>query len=69
MVHISSDFLQSYPVYKNNVARGIGVLYKFKKYFTSSTLLTLNYSFIYPYLNDCNTICRNKFSTYLDLLV
>ena len=50
---------------KGKVARGIGILNKCKKYFNSSTLMTLYYSFIYPYLNYCNCIWGNTCTTYL----
>ena len=42
---------------------------KCKKYFTSSTLLTLYYSFLYPYLNYCNCIWGNTCKTYLYPLI
>ena len=54
---------------KGKVARGIGILNKCKKYFNSSTLLTLYYSFIYPYLNYCNCIWGNTCMTYLFPLI
>ena len=54
---------------KGKVARCIGVLNKCKKYFNSATLLTLYYSFLYPYLNYCNCIWGNTCKTYLLPLV
>ena len=50
---------------KGKVSRGIGILNKCKKYFNSATLLTLYYSFIYPYFNYCNCIWGNTCKTYL----
>ena len=38
---------------KNKIAKGLGVLYKAKCLLNATTLLTLYYSFIYPYLIDC----------------
>ena len=35
------------------VSKGIGILYKARKYLPKSCLVTLYYSFIYPYLNYC----------------
>ena len=40
-----------------------------KKYFNSSTLLTLYYSFIYPYLNYCNCVWGNTCKSYLTPLI
>ena len=37
----------------SKIAKGIGVLCKAKKYFTKSTLVTLYYSFIHPYITYC----------------
>ena len=54
---------------KGKVSRGIGILNKCKKYFNSSTLLTLYYSFIYPYFNYCNCIWGNTCKTYLIPLI
>ena len=38
------------------VARGIGLIIKARKMLTSDALLTLYYSFIFPYLSYCNHI-------------
>ena len=38
------------------VSRNIGVLYKSSHLLSKSTLLTIYYSFIYPYFNYCNII-------------
>ena len=54
---------------KGKVARGIGIMRKCRKFFNSSTLLTLYYSFVYPYLNYCNCIWGNTCASYLDPLV
>ena len=54
---------------KGKVARGIGVLNKCRKYFNSTTLLTLYYSFVYPYLNYCHCIWGNTCKTYLRPLI
>merc|ERR1712237_166674 len=54
---------------KGKVAKGLGILYRCKKFFNNNTLLTLYYSFIYPYFNYCNCIWGNIYQTYLDPLV
>ena len=38
---------------KNKFFKGIGILYKGRKLFKQSTLLTLYYSFLYPYFSYC----------------
>ena len=38
---------------KNKISKGIGILYKGRKLFKQSTLLTLYYSFLYPYFSYC----------------
>ena len=63
------NFFNHIQYIKSKVARGIGILYKCRKFFSSTTLLTLYYSFIYPYLNYCNNIWGNTFCTYLEPLV
>ena len=53
------------------VARGIGLIIKARKMLTSDALLTLYYSFIFPYLSYCNHIwgCRPTYQTNLKQLV
>ena len=41
---------------KGKMARSMGILYKCKKYFNQSTLLTLYNAFVYPYINYCITV-------------
>ena len=38
---------------RKKISKGIGILYKTKDYLKSDTLLTLYYSFVYPYLIYC----------------
>ena len=54
---------------KGKIARGVGILNKCKRYLSESTLVTLYYSFVYPYYNYCNCIWGNTFKTYLDPLI
>ena len=35
------------------ISKGIGILCKARKYLPKNTLITLYYSFVYPYLNYC----------------
>ena len=51
---------------KGKVARGFGILCKARKYMKQSTLITLYYSFIYPYLNYCVEVWGSTFKCYLD---
>ena len=54
---------------RGKVARATGILYKGKKYFKESTLLTLYNAFIYPYLNYCVAVWGNTYNSYLDPLI
>ena len=49
---------------KNKISKGIGIISKTRKYFDSDTLLTLYYSFVYPYLTYCIEVWGNA-SEYL----
>ena len=51
------------------MARRIGILYKCRKLLKEETLVTLYYSFVYPYFTYCLLVWGNTFSTYLDGLM
>ena len=53
---------------KGKISRGIGIIYKAKRLLNKETLLTLYYSFIYPYFNYCLTVWGNTFKTQIDIL-
>ena len=38
---------------RNKISKALGILYKSRKIFKVSTLLTIYYSFVYPYLIYC----------------
>ena len=50
---------------KGKVSKGVGILCKAKKILTCSSLTTLYYSFIYPYLSYCVEIWGCTYKTYL----
>ena len=50
------------------IAKGIGIIIKARKLLDRETLLTLYYSFIYPYLQYCNHVWGNTYTTYLQKL-
>ena len=52
---------------KGKISRGMGILYKAKKYLNDSALLTMYYAFIYPYYAYCITVWGNTFSSVLEL--
>ena len=54
---------------KGKVSRGLGILYRCKRFFTHKTLLTLYNSFIYPYMNYCIPVWGNTYESYIDPLV
>ena len=47
------------------VSRSVGVLYRLRDYLPLKTLISLYYSFIYPYLIYCNLIWGSTFQTHL----
>ena len=51
------------------VSKSIGVLNKLKTFTPFSTMKSLYYSLIYPYLNYCNLIWGGTFSTHLNPLI
>ena len=69
-VYIDSDL--SWKVHvnyiKKKIAKGIGILSKARKTLNSQSLLTLYYSFIYPYLSYCIEIWGACFNTYINRL-
>ena len=53
----------------NKISKSIGILRKSSFYLKSSTLLTLYYSMIYPYLQYCNMIWASTFPSNLNRIV
>ena len=54
-VHIDSKLNRSYHIQciRKKMSKGFGILYRAKNYLEYDTLLTLYYSFIYPYIVYC----------------
>ena len=50
------------------IARGIGILIKARKYFTHECMITLYYSFVFPYLIYCNNIWDSTYKSNLSKL-
>ena len=50
---------------KNKISKGLGILCKGRKIFKRSTLLTLYYSFIYPYFTYCLEVWGSASNCYL----
>ena len=53
---------------KGKISRGLGLLYRGRKFFNETTMLTLYNVFIYPYFMYCNEVWGNTYQTYLDPL-
>ena len=53
----------------SKIAKGIGIIKKVRKYLNSDTLISLYYSFIYPYLIYCNHVWGNTCKTIMNSLV
>ena len=51
------------------IAKGIGILLKFRKGFDNDTLLSLYHTFVYPYLHYCIHIWGKAYKTHLNDLV
>ena len=51
------------------VSKGIGIIRKARRYLKNETLLSLYYSFVYPYLTYCNQIWGNLSSYSLNRLI
>ena len=54
---------------KNKTSRGLGVIYKARKLLNVSTLVSLYYAFIYPYLMYCIEVWGGALSSYKDVLI
>ena len=50
------------------VARGIGIIIKARKWLNQDSLLSLYYSFIYPYFIYCNHVWGTTYKTYIEPL-
>ena len=53
----------------SKIAKGIGIIKKVRKYLNSDTLISLYYSFIYPYLIYSNHVWGNTCKTIMNSLV
>ena len=52
------------------VAKGVGIIIKARKLFDQETLLTLYYTFVYPYLNYCIHVWGKAYNVHIhDLIV
>ena len=61
---------QSHILYiKGKVARGIGILYKSRPYFSLETMRMLYNAFVYPYFTYCIEVWGNAYQSYLEPLV
>ena len=52
------------------VTKGVGIILKARKLFDQNTLLTLYYTFVYPYLNYCIHVWGKAYNVHIhDLIV
>ena len=54
---------------KNKTSRGLGVICKARKLLNVSTIVSLYYAFIYPYLMYCIEVWGGALSSYKDVLI
>ena len=69
-VFIDSNLTWKYHItyISAKIAKGIGIITKARRLLDKESLITLYYSFIYPYLCYCNHVWGNTFMLYLDKL-
>ena len=69
-VFIDSNLTWKYHItyISGKIAKGIGIITKARRLLDKESLITLYYSFIYPYLCYCNHVWGNTFMSYLDKL-
>ena len=53
---------------RGKIARGVGIICKARKYLNESTLVTLYYCFVYPYLSYCIDVWGSTYRSYLTAL-
>ena len=52
------------------IAKGVGIILKARKLFDQETLLTLYYTFVYPYLNYCIHVRGKAYNVHIhDLII
>ena len=51
------------------VSKSLGILYKLRDYLPLTSLISLYYTFIYPYFTYCNLVWGNTFITHLNPLI
>ena len=61
MIDQHLNFFDHIQYIKCKVSRGVGVLYKCRKYLKQSTLIALYYAFVYPYFTYCLTVWGQYF--------
>ena len=54
---------------RSKMAKGIGILYKGRRVLKSSTLLSLYYSFIYPYMTYCVEVWGSSPVTHIESII
>ena len=69
MIDQNMSFQSHINYIKGKVARGIGILYKSKPYFSFETMRVLYNAFIYPYFTYCIEVWCNTYQSYLEPLI
>ena len=54
---------------RQKMSKSVGIMLKTRKTMHSAVMINLYYSFIYPYLNYCNQVCGNTYTTNLKPIV
>ena len=54
---------------KSKISKGIGIICKARRLLNNKTMLTLYYSFIYPYFNYALEVWGNTINKHLDVLI
>ena len=59
------DWRKHISLISGKVSRGLGIISKARKYLPRDAIMSLYYSFIYPYLTYCNLVWGTACATHL----
>ena len=67
-IRSKSSWIQHISYVKNKISKGMGIMYKARRYLGSKSLVNLYHSYIYPYLIYCIESWGNAAHCHLDPL-
>ena len=63
------NFVNHIAYIKNKISKGMGIIYKARKFLNKSILVNLYNSFVYPYLIYCIEVWGNVYNIHLEPLL